>query len=95
MKRLAGAAVLGGGPGGLYGRATAQAGPARSAVVDVYEQDAPQTTFGFGVGLAAGTQQNLRTADPGSSRMSILDHSHPHEMSLRVGDETRACPTTA
>jgi anthraniloyl-CoA monooxygenase len=88
--KLGQAAVLGGGPGGLYAaRLLKLAQP--DCVVDVYEQDAPQTTFGFGVGLAAGTQQNLRTADPGSLA-DILDHSQPHEMSLRVGDAVARMP---
>src|ERR1700679_2947092 len=52
------AAVLGGGPGGLYAaRLLKLARP--SCDVVVYEQGEPGTTFGFGVGLASGTQRNL------------------------------------
>ena len=88
--KLGTAAVLGGGPGGLYAaRLLKLAQP--GCVVDVYEQGTPETTFGFGVGLAAGTQHNLRTADPGSLA-DILHHSHPHEMSLRVGDAVARMP---
>jgi anthraniloyl-CoA monooxygenase len=84
------AAVIGGGPGGLYAaRLLRLAQP--GCDVDVYEQDTPEITFGFGVGLAAGTQQNLRQADP-DSLVDILDHSHPHEMSLRVGDAVACMP---
>ena len=82
--RLHRVAVLGGGPGGLYAaRLLRLADPA--CAVDVYEQGQPDTTFGFGVGLAAGTQRNLRTADP-VSLDAIIRHSHRHDMQLRVGD---------
>ncbi|WP_412515209.1 FAD-dependent monooxygenase [Actinomadura madurae] len=88
--RLASVAVLGGGPGGLYAaRLIKLARP--GCVVDVYEQATPETTFGFGVGLAAGTQHNLRQADE-ASLADIIDHSHPHEMSLRVGDRVASMP---
>jgi len=83
-------AVLGGGPGGLYAaRLIKLAQPDCS--VDVYEQGTPETTFGFGVGLAGGTQLNLRQADA-DSLVDILGHGHPHEMSLRVGDEVVRMP---
>jgi anthraniloyl-CoA monooxygenase len=86
--RLSSVAVLGGGPGGLYAaRLIRLAQP--GCAVDVYEQDSPGTTFGFGVGLAGGTQHNLRQADA-QSLADILDHGHPHEMSLRVGDQVAA-----
>jgi anthraniloyl-CoA monooxygenase len=82
--RLSSVAVLGGGPGGLYAaRLIKLAQP--GCHVDVYEQGTRGTTFGFGVGLAGGTQHNLRQADAGSLA-DILAHSRPHEMSLRVGD---------
>jgi anthraniloyl-CoA monooxygenase len=84
--RLRRVAVLGGGPGGLYAaRLIKLTHP--TAVVDVYEQGTPGTTFGFGVGLAVGTQRNLRAADPDSLE-GILANAHPHDMSLRVGDRT-------
>ncbi|MDY6809902.1 MAG: FAD-dependent monooxygenase [Actinomycetota bacterium] len=77
-------AVLGGGPGGLYAaRLLKRSHP--DADVVVYEQGAPETTFGFGVGLASRTQRNLREADP-TSLDAIVDVSHPHEMSMRIGD---------
>ena len=60
-------AVLGGGPGGLYAaRLLKLAYPA--CEVRVYEQGDPDTTFGFGVGLAAGTQRKLEAADPDTLR---------------------------
>ena len=88
--RLSSVAVLGGGPGGLYAaRLIKLAQP--DCRVDVYEQGIPSTTFGFGVGLAGGTQQNLRQADA-ESLTDILGHSHPHEMSLRIGDQVVRMP---
>lgn len=79
-------AVLGGGPGGLYAaRLLKRSHP--DADVTVYEQGSPDTTFGFGVGLASRTQRNLRDADP-ASLDAIVDVSHPHEMSMKVGDAT-------
>ena len=77
-------AVLGGGPGGLYvARLLKLSDP--ECQVDVYEQGAPDETFGFGVGLAAGTQRNLRGADA-PTLDEILDRGRPHGMSMRVGD---------
>lgn len=82
--------VLGGGPGGLYAaRLLKLAHP--DARVEVHEQGRPDATFGFGVGLAAGTQRNLRSADP-SSLTEILAQAHPHDMSLRVGDAVVRMP---
>lgn len=83
-------AVLGGGPGGLYvARLLKLAQP--DCEVDLHEQGTAETTFGFGVGLAAGTQRNLRTADP-DSLADILERGHPHDMSLRVGDAVAHMP---
>ncbi|TQC47453.1 oxidoreductase [Rhodococcus sp. WS4] len=77
-------AVLGGGPGGLYAaRLLKLSHP--DAEVAVYEQSAPDKTFGFGVGLASRTQRNLREADPASLE-AIVAAAHPHDMSMRVGE---------
>ncbi|MCF8570418.1 FAD-dependent monooxygenase [Gordonia sp. HY002] len=82
--RLASIAVLGGGPGGLYAaRLLKISNP--DARVTVYEQGDPDKTFGFGVGLASRTQRNLRLADEDSLE-AIVAESHPHEMSMKVGD---------
>jgi anthraniloyl-CoA monooxygenase len=90
--RLRRVAVLGGGPGGLYAaRLLKLADP--GGQVDVYEQGLPDKTFGFGVGLAAGTQRNLRAAD-GPTLDEILRRGWPHDMSLRVGDQVACLPNT-
>lgn len=90
--RLRRAAVLGGGPGGLYAaRLLKLADP--GSQVDVYEQGLPGTTFGFGVGLAAGTQRNLRAADA-PTLDEILRRGWPHDMSMRVGDQVARLPNT-
>ena len=78
-------AVLGGGPGGLYAaRLLKLAHP--SCEVVVHEQGEPDTTFGFGVGLAAGTQRNLELADPETLR-DILAAGCRHDMTMQVGDQ--------
>src|SRR5256885_1576961 len=77
-------AVLGGGPGGLYAaRLLKLAHP--SCEVVVYEQGEPDITFGFGVGLAAGTQRNLELAYPETLR-DILAAGCRHDMTMQVGD---------
>lgn len=77
-------AVLGGGPGGLYAaRLLKLSHP--DAVVTVYEQSTPDSTFGFGVGLASRTQHNLRQADQDSLN-GIVAAAYGHEASMRVGD---------
>src|SRR5260370_28271842 len=77
-------AVLGGGPGGLYAARLLKLAPPSWEVV-VHEQGEPDTTFGFGVGLAAGTQRNLELADPETLR-DILDAGCRHDMTMQVGD---------
>ena len=77
------AAVLGGGPGGLYAaRLLKLARP--SCDVVVYEQGEPGTTFGFGVGLASGTQRNLEAADPDTLR-DIVAAGYRHDMTMQTG----------
>ncbi|MEA5362579.1 FAD-dependent monooxygenase [Amycolatopsis sp., V23-08] len=76
-------AVLGGGPGGLYAaRLLKLAFP--SCEVVVHEQGEPDATFGFGVGLAAGTQRKLAAADPDTLR-DVVAAGCRHDMTLRVG----------
>ena len=78
--------VLGGGPGGLYAaRLLKLARP--SCDVVVHEQGEPGTTFGFGVGLAAGTQRNLAAADPDTLR-DIVAAGCRHDMTMRIGDRS-------
>jgi len=88
--RLKKVAVLGAGPGGLYAaRLIKRSHP--DAVVDVFEQTRPGSTFGFGVGIAAGTQRNLDDADP-QSLQAVVDQAWTHEMSMKVGDHTVTLP---
>ncbi len=79
-------AVLGGGPGGLYAARLLKLAQPDCDVV-VYEQGVPDRTFGFGVGLAAGTQRNLAAADPDSLR-DIVAAGRPHDMQMRVRGRT-------
>jgi anthraniloyl-CoA monooxygenase len=80
------AAVLGGGPGGLYAaRLLKLARPGCDVVV--YEQGEAGSTFGFGVGLAAGTQRNLAAADPDTLR-DIVAAGYRHDMTLQAGGRT-------
>ncbi|WP_088318627.1 FAD-dependent monooxygenase [Kineosporia sp. R_H_3] len=80
--RLRSAAVVGGGPGGLYAARLIKLSQP-DCRVDVYEDADPARTFGFGVGLATRTQRNLQAADPDTLR-DILETSWPHDMSMRV-----------
>jgi anthraniloyl-CoA monooxygenase len=73
-------AVLGGGPGGLYAaRLLKLAHP--SCEVVVHEQGEPGSTFGFGVGLAAGTQRKLEAADPDTLR-DLVAAGRRHDMTM-------------
>ena len=81
--RLRSAAVVGGGPGGLYAARLIKLSQP-DCRVDVYEDIDPARTFGFGVGLATRTQRNLQAADP-DTLQDILATSWPHDMSMRVG----------
>ncbi|WBB64416.1 bifunctional salicylyl-CoA 5-hydroxylase/oxidoreductase [Streptomyces sp. WMMC500] len=57
------AAVIGGGPGGLYAAALLKRlDPARE--VTVYERNAPEATYGFGVVLSDETLGGIEHADP-------------------------------
>ena len=68
--RLRRVAVLGGGPGGLYvARLLRLADPACRG--GCLRAGPARQTFGFGVGLAAGTQRNLGAAD---ARLARRDH---------------------
>ena len=56
-------AVVGGGPAGLYfARLLKRNRPANEVVV--FEQNAPDATFGFGVGLGGKARDRIRQADP-------------------------------
>ncbi|MFI6586182.1 FAD-dependent monooxygenase [Embleya sp. NPDC050493] len=79
-------AILGGGPGGLFaGRLLKLRHP--QAVVDVFEQNPPERTFGFGVGLPAGAQRNLRAADA-ATVAAIEAAGRRHDAAMRLGSRT-------
>ncbi|NWG91160.1 MAG: bifunctional salicylyl-CoA 5-hydroxylase/oxidoreductase, partial [Parvularculaceae bacterium] len=65
-------AVIGGGPGGLY-FALLTKKRMRDAVIDVYEQNRPDDTFGFGVVFSDETLDEFLSRDPKSYEM-IKDH---------------------
>src|SRR5690348_17692266 len=75
--------VLGGGPGGLYAARLLKLARTSCDVI-VYEQGEPGTTFGFGVGLAAGTQRNLAAADQDTLR-DIVSAGCRHDMTMQAG----------
>ncbi|NKQ58485.1 oxidoreductase [Amycolatopsis sp. K13G38] len=84
--RVRRAAVLGGGPGGLYvARLLKLAQPWCDVVV--HEQGEPDKTFGFGVGLAAGTQRKLEAADADTLR-DLVAAGHRHDMTMVVDGRT-------
>jgi anthraniloyl-CoA monooxygenase len=87
---LRSAAVLGGGPGGLYAARLLKLSQP-GCHVDVYEQSPPERTFGFGVGLASRTQRNLEAADP-ESLAEIVGRAWSHGMAMAVGDREVRLP---
>jgi 2-polyprenyl-6-methoxyphenol hydroxylase-like FAD-dependent oxidoreductase len=76
-------AVLGGGPGGLYAARLLKLAQPGCEVV-VHEQGERDTTFGFGVGLAARTQRRLEGADADTLR-DIRAAGRRHDMTMDVG----------
>ncbi len=76
-------AVLGGGPAGLYAARLLKLAQPHCEVV-VHEQGDRDTTFGFGVGLAAGTQRKLEAADLDTLR-DIQAAGRRHDMTMDVG----------
>ncbi|MCA6094043.1 bifunctional salicylyl-CoA 5-hydroxylase/oxidoreductase [Streptomyces sp. SCA3-4] len=63
MTAAARVAVIGGGPGGLYAAALLKRqAPGRD--ITLWERNAPDDTFGFGVVLSAGTLGGIEHADP-------------------------------
>ncbi|OFV75260.1 FAD-dependent monooxygenase [Rhodococcus erythropolis] len=80
---LARIAVLGGGPGGLFAARLLKLRHPGAEVV-VYEQNPPDRTFGFGVGLPAGAQRNLRAAD-NATVDAIEAAGRRHDAAMQVG----------
>ncbi|MQP33293.1 oxidoreductase [Rhodococcus erythropolis] len=84
--KLARVAVLGGGPGGLFAARLLKLRHPSTEVV-VYEQNPPDRTFGFGVGLPAGAQRNLRAAD-NPTVDAIEAAGRRHDAAMQVGPRT-------
>lgn len=84
---LGSVAVLGGGPGGLFAaRLLKLRHP--GAAVTVYEQEQPDGTFGFGVGLAAAIQRQIGVADPACFAAITRAASGADGASISVRDHT-------
>lgn len=79
-------AVLGGGPGGLFAARLLKLRHEGAEVV-VYEQNPPDQTFGFGVGLPAGAQRNLRAADDPTVE-AIEAAGRRHDAAMQVGSQS-------
>lgn len=68
-------AVVGGGPGGLYfALLMKKANPQHQ--VTVYERNAPDSTFGWGVVFSDQTLENFRAADAASHQQIIENFAH-------------------
>jgi anthraniloyl-CoA monooxygenase len=80
-------AVVGGGPGGLYFAAlTRQLGPGHE--ITVWEQNAPDDTFGFGVVFSDETLGGIEHADPGIYRAMEREFARWDDIDVHFQGET-------
>ncbi len=79
-------AVVGGGPGGLYFAAlTRQLGPGHE--ITVWERNAPDDTFGFGVVFSDETLGGIEHADPGIYRAMEREFARWDDIDVHVKGE--------
>jgi anthraniloyl-CoA monooxygenase len=80
-------AVVGGGPGGLYFAAlTRQLGPGHE--ITVWERNAPDDTFGFGVVFSDETLGGIEHADPGIYREMEREFARWDDIDVHFKGET-------
>ena len=80
-------AVVGGGPGGLYFAAlTRQLGPGHE--ITVWERNAPDDTFGFGVVFSDETLGGIEHADPGIYRAMEREFARWDDIDVHFKGET-------
>ncbi len=80
-------AVVGGGPGGLYFAAlTRQLGPGHE--ITVWERNAPDDTFGFGVVFSDETLGGIEHADPGIYRAMEREFARWDDIDVHFQGET-------
>src|SRR5579872_3132650 len=83
-------AIVGGGPGGLYFAALArQLDPAHE--VTVWERNAPDDTFGFGVVFSDETLGGIEHADEQIYRMMSEQFARWSDIDVHYRGEVRTC----
>jgi len=80
-------ACLGGGPAGLYLAISMKLrDPAH--VVDLFERNRPDDTFGWGVVFSDQTVENLMANDPVSAAVIAQEFAHWDDIDVHIGGET-------
>ena len=80
-------AVIGGGPGGLYfSSLVKQIDPA--AEITVWERNAPNDTFGFGVVFSDQTLAGIRASDPSAFEDMGRSFAYWDDVDVSIGSET-------
>jgi len=83
-------AIVGGGPGGLFAATLLKLADPSSEVV-VFERNAPDATFGFGVVFSDATLRGIDDVDPVLLR-ALTDHGvHWSEIEVRIHGERWRC----
>ncbi|MGH9003016.1 MAG: NAD(P)-binding protein, partial [Acidimicrobiia bacterium] len=84
------AAIVGGGPGGLFAATLLKLADPGNEVV-VFERNRPQDTFGFGVVFSDATLRGIDDVDPLLLR-ALTDHGvHWDEIEVRIHGERWRC----